>query len=390
MKRLLLLCLYGMFFSIPAFCQDEAPKLSVITADSLASGNYKDVFVSFFKLALNEISGPQKGVAFTSNPYAIMARANPDLTVDTNYVKYRHLRNLNFTAELGLDSTYRLRGFQLGVKYALVNKRDVTVSEAFVAETSKQREFDALRDAIAAEVSLQHISVAEMEEVNKWMNDPGAKFSSLSAGLQPKIKKLVAANNLARIGHSIESNPDMSFRAEAMKIFDSVKEAWQRKPLWTVSANTVFAPLPGSTQGTVDNATFTSEFLWAFTAPNSAVNLEMDILATDSLKKDNTLTNQNLAHNVLVFEPGVNIVFKSKDRGKSFFEFKLSGSYIHIVNPYAWEKTSNSTLNAVVRVRLINDTWVPVTIKMDDRGNVYGSLGVKLNFNALRSILSEG
>src|ERR1700758_3976836 len=63
----------------------------VLTADSLASGNTKDVLTSFFQLAFNKLTGPNKELDFTSNPFALMLKSDTTLAVDTNYVKYRAL-----------------------------------------------------------------------------------------------------------------------------------------------------------------------------------------------------------------------------------------------------------------------------------------------------------
>src|SRR5687768_525040 len=74
-----------------------------LTADSLASGNYKDIFKSFFQLAFNRFTSDNKELEFSSNPFAIMARANPKLLIDTSYVRYKNLRNLNFSFAAKLD-----------------------------------------------------------------------------------------------------------------------------------------------------------------------------------------------------------------------------------------------------------------------------------------------
>jgi hypothetical protein len=104
----------------------------VLTADSLATGNYKDVLNSFFQLAFDRLTSPDKSIRFTGTPFAVMAKLDTTLLVDTSYTKYRTLRNLNYTFAVRLDTAYKFNGFSSGIKYAIINKRDETVSKAFV------------------------------------------------------------------------------------------------------------------------------------------------------------------------------------------------------------------------------------------------------------------
>ena len=101
--------------------QKDTAVVAVLTADSLASGNYKDVLTSFFKLSFQDITGPQKEVKFTANLFALMLKSNPDLVVDTNYKRYTAARNFNIDLDAKLDSSSKYNGFSLGLKYAIYN-----------------------------------------------------------------------------------------------------------------------------------------------------------------------------------------------------------------------------------------------------------------------------
>ncbi len=89
------LALIFLIISTASFAQKKSALLP-LTADSLATGNYKDVFKSFFQLALNRFTSDKKEIQFTSNPFALIAKMNPDLLIDTSYIKYKHLRDFNF------------------------------------------------------------------------------------------------------------------------------------------------------------------------------------------------------------------------------------------------------------------------------------------------------
>ena len=111
----------------------KAAAPTLITADSLASGNYKNVLSSFFQLAVNNLTGTNKELHFVANPFAIMLRGDSTLAVNTNYLNKinRFWRRLNFDLDAKLDSAYHFNGFSIGIKFDLLNKRDISMSRAF-------------------------------------------------------------------------------------------------------------------------------------------------------------------------------------------------------------------------------------------------------------------
>ena len=108
--------------------------------------------------------------------------------------------------------------------------------------------------------------------------------------------------------------------------------------------------------------------------------------ADDSLK-----SGRDLKRSVFSFEPVVNFVLKTKNTRKSFFEFKLSGGYYHTFSSlYEGEKKDLVTLNGTIRIRILNDIWIPLEIKYDpDAGKVFGFLNVRANFTALGKMAKD-
>src|SRR5215203_293069 len=102
---------------------------TILTADSLRSGNAKDVLTSFFQLSFNRLTGPDKELNFNSNPFAIMLKSNPELAIDSDYYRYRALRKTNFGFGIKLDTSFRFNGFSSGIKYALIDQRDSSTSK---------------------------------------------------------------------------------------------------------------------------------------------------------------------------------------------------------------------------------------------------------------------
>jgi hypothetical protein len=368
-----------------------------LTADSLASGNYKDVMTSFFQLALNDLTGPEKALSFASNPFAIMAKANPKLVVDTSYVRYRHLRDFNFNFSVLLDSNYQLNGFSCGAKYAIINARDYTVSKKMIAQVLKATKLDSLSSFLADALTDPTIpgdkKIRLLTEIQKWNTDSTFKYSYDSLGADTAFVLLVVdKHNLTEVKDLLRKNPNLSLYQQNKKIYDGIRANWQNKPLWTVAASSTFLPNGASSSNglTANNIFLSSEFLWVFTPPQNRVNLELDILLSDSITTDKTLSYQNLNRNVMSFEPGINFVIKSKGNGTPFFEFKLSGTYYHTLSKvYPNQSADSSTINGVFRIRIINDTWVPITLKMDQAGHVFATMDLKFNFTTLAAALNK-
>lgn len=133
-NKITAVCLLALMYTKAATAQNKPVANPVLTADSLSTGKFKDVLNSFFQLSFDKLTGPDKELKFTSSPFAVMARMDTTLLVDTSYLKYKGLRKLNFTFGLKLDSSYKFNGFSSGIKYALINQRDETVSKAFVSQ----------------------------------------------------------------------------------------------------------------------------------------------------------------------------------------------------------------------------------------------------------------
>lgn len=364
-----------------------AQKTPIITADSLASGNYKDVFKSFFQLAFDKLTGPKKEIQFTSNPFALMARANPELLVDTNYIKYTALRNLNFSFSLHLDTAYKFNGFSSAVKYAIINQRDYTISRAFVIEAfNANREFFALSKALgayAAKTFTGNESDRFVDQVNKLLSGK-LTFNKVDPVVQDQIKLFAKEQNSVYFLNLIANDPNVDFKKASQQSFDEIKKTFESKLLWTVSlSDTTYKD-----QFFFSNIVLKSELLKGIGTPRRGFNLEYNVQAGLNLVDDTLAKGRDLKRVIFNFEPGINCVIRGRDTKLSYLEFRFSGSYNHnFATLYAKEKRDGITVNATLRIRLIGDIWLPLEIKYDPgSGNVFGIINVRVNFTGLRKI----
>lgn len=366
--------------------------IPVFTADSLASGNYKDVLNSFFQLAFNNLTGDNRELRFTSNPYALMMRANPDLAVDTSYLKYNRLRNLNFSVSLKLDEDFGFNGFASGVNYAIINRRDYTVYKEFLDKVEfNNRTFHVFTEELAVRIGAMRTTnpalAKKMQEQWTKLTNPDNRFTFDK--LDPEVKKqfrLVALiNNLMDIVNIIDANESASVYSKTQQGYKQAKELFKNRLLWTVGiSDTTYRD-----QFMFSNISIATQVLKGFSKENSIHGVEFDIRGAWNFVDDTLKLGKDLRRNLVRVEGGVNYVLRSKKTDYSYLEFKASAEYRRLNSgKYANEEQELFTLNGTVRVRVFDDIWIPLEFKYDPKnGNVLGFLSVRANFTALKNAL---
>lgn len=363
----------------------EKPKGALITADSLASGNYKDILTSFFQLAFDNLTGAQKEVRFSSNPFAIMMRANPDLAVDTSYRKYRVLRNINFSFAARLDTSYKFNGFSSGVQYAIINKRDYTISREFIHLTrEKNYEFETLNNGIAARAFLipseNTLRKRLLDQGRSLLNDNTFTFDKLDNDVKQIILEIIRDKKLVGLEKLVNENKKANINERVRNAYDLVKNSFQNKLLWTAGiTDTTYKD-----QFIFSNVVLSTQLLKGITNPAKASNIEIDLNARYNFVDDTASRGRDLKRGIFRVESGINWVLKSKRNNQSMLEVKATAVYRNISKgTYTNEKENLFTLDGTLRVRIIDDTWIPLKFSYDPRsGNIFGFISVKTNFAA--------
>ncbi|MET0393938.1 MAG: hypothetical protein ABW019_12390 [Chitinophagaceae bacterium] len=359
----------------------------VLTADSLATGNYKDVLNSFFQLGFEKFTGPAKEFKFTATPFAVMAKLDTTLLVDTSYIRYRTLRNLNFSFSAKLDSSFKFNGFSSGIKYALINKRDETVSRAFVntvlGNVSTKQLF-ALNSLISEQISKMPESEKSKAILDYTDFTDGVKnFGALSQALQDTILAIAGRDDATKtLAQTIGRNKNFNLKKTADSLYQDMKANFNKNLLWTIGiSDTTYKD-----EFIFSNIVITSELLQGLNNYNERKNdLELNIKTALQLVDDSTRSGRDLKRVLFSFEPGINLAFKTRGTKKSYLEIKFSGGYYHNFSYlYQDEERDRFTMNTTLRVRVFSDIWIPLDIKYDPKsGNLFGYLNVRANFKAL-------
>lgn len=415
---------YWVFFilctSQYSFGQAPTAKQVLLTSDSLASGNYKDVLSSFYQLALNNLTGPDKALHFTSNPFAIMLRGDSSLAENENYLKPLNqlLRRFNIDFDAKLDADFRFDGFAMGIKYSLVNARDMSASKAFertsypndslytlllnatstyiAGRTFRAHLQDRIRktdsgtptvdpDAKPIEVKVNTIVGDLNRELSLVANKDSMTFDRISPLLREAIIKVAGEHeHFIFFTEAINDNPELNIHTERSKDLNRLLRSFASKPLWTIG----ISDTSYSSGALFKSVVLSSQFLKGFGDTQHVVNMELDISAMANFTHDSTQAGRSLSRQVFHVEPGINFILKSKGTRQSYLELKISGTYSNVWKGlYGNEQQITNTLNGVLRIRVFNEIWIPVTVKYDiDNGDVFGFLSVKTNFKALGSL----
>ena len=402
-KKILYTLLLLMYINTVA-AQEEAPlenAAPIFTADSLVSGNTKDVLTKFFQLAFNNLTGNNKEFNFNSNPFAVMLKSNPRLNIDHYYSKYNSLRKLNFGFGIKLDTSYRFNGFFSGIKYALIDERDYTTSRLFAVglqvngfAAERKRLNTALRDFAQARFQASAKTDADRKERNEFLAmvseffNKEKPFDSLDTSFKKIVMDIVQERNLQNINNLLSADPSSSLRTNDMKVFEALKDSIKNCALWTIGlSDTTYRD-----QFAFSNVVLNTEFSKGIFKPRPGTNnIELNIKAAANFLKDTMQTGNNLKRVVFDIEAGFNWVIRDKYNQRPMFEFKASSTFYHnFTSLYQDEERNVFTLNGMARIRVYEDIWVPFEIRYDpSNGNVFGFLNVKANFTGMGKLIKD-
>jgi hypothetical protein len=184
---------------------------------------------------------------------------------------------------------------------------------------------------------------------------------------------------------TLTNNKNFNLKKTSDSLYQDMRTNFNRNTLWTVGVtDTTY-----KNQFVFSNVVFHSEFLKGINKYNTTKNdLELNIRSQLQLVDDTLKVGQDLKRAIFNFEPGINLVINTKTTKKSYLELKFSGGYYHNFGTlYANEDRDQVFLNGTVRVRIMNDIWIPFEVKYDPKnGNLFGFINVRANFKALGNV----
>ncbi len=397
-------CYLIVLFILVANCvtaQLKTTKVPLFTADSIQSGNTKDIATNFFQLALNNLIGSNREFNFSASPFAIMLKRNPDLNLDTKYKKNKPLRKMNISFGIKMDSSFNFNGFSSALKYSIIDETDATTSK-IIAERLQTSPLNIERKTLLKELSkraktlfpnaneIDHPDYKRkdsfIQKTNQIIQDK--PFNELDQEFQNILTQVVEENKLYQIANIFENKGDSSFKDIDIQKFEYLKNSIKNNLLWTIGlSDTTY-----NDKFQFSNIVIFSELSKGLFSPEQGDNnLEINAKIAYNFSNDTIEKNRNLNREILTLEAGLNWVIRDKKTDKSFFEVKLSTSYYHnFTNLYINESRDIFTLNITPRLRIYEDIWIPVELKYNPaNSNLFGFLNVKANFTGLSKLLKS-
>ena len=355
------------------------------TAADLKTGNSQDVLISFFQLALNDLTGKEKTFKFQSSLFGLKAKTDPSLFIDTNFLKQTASRNFVFTIAPSVDSSFKFKSNSIGVKYALINNRDKAIFDfALPGET----EWNAVHTSSLQEyartlpngVSDPKYKLARNFFLDIEEDEDGNKRTTLSE--LPNDFQIILQDNMDK-SQSFRLSTFENFRDTLAGEYAALAQYVENRTLWTVDGN--FAH---DRNAKFSKINFNSEFLKGILKNSSKSNLELNLRTSLDFDDDTTTAlTVDLHRQIFSFAGGVNWIITKNRRSQSVVELKGVFSYNNIFKgKYPGEDQNKLIAEGTFRIRISNDFWIPFDIKYEPQtGNVFGFLSIRSNFDWLKT-----
>jgi len=378
MKGFVTILLLGM--SLTAFCQKKSAEELIRTAADLKTGRSQDVLISFFQLALNDITGDQKTFHFQSSLFAIKAKTDTTLFVDTNFLRQTLARNFVFSIAPSLDTNWHFSSNKLGLKYALINNRDKALFDFVLPDEAEwlsiqrsllneyARRFpDGVRNPKYL-LARNFFADKNDEEIER------TSWSNLPEDFKKMFRAALASSRTFRL------TTPQAFRDTLAVEYSALARYVENRSLWTVSAD-----VKNERRGRFSALGLQSQFLKGMLKENSRMNLELDLQGAINFDQDTSKNSRQLKRQLCSFAGGCNWIILKNRRSQSLLELRAAVLWNKIIRGrYAAEKSSQFTGEGTIRLRLANDWWIPVDIRYDPvSGNLFGFLSVRTNFDWL-------
>jgi hypothetical protein len=371
---------FFLTYFLTAIGYSQTNKDSVRTATNLKTGNSQDVLISFFQLALNDITGKNKSFKFQSSLFAIKAKADSSLFSKNHYLAEKFARNFVVSVSPTLDENFKFKSNTIGLKYAIVNNRDKSVYNYFTSTTPEFGEVMGLAlNTYQKQFNLKVTDPNYQLASGFFLEDDDGKRTDVNK--LPKEFKVILDSVMKK---SKFKNVLLDrFRDTLANEFTTLSQYVENRGLWTVSSD-----FSSDANGNLfSKISFNSEYLKGMLNKNARSNLELNINANMDFTDDSSsIAKKDLDRKVFSLNAGFNWIITKNRLKKSLIEFKGAIVYNNILSgAYTGEKSNSFTAEGIFRIRITDQIWLPFTVKYEpDNGNVFGFLSIKTNFDALK------
>lgn len=339
------------------------------------TGSTKDIFQNLYQLGIQNLFGKNGELSLSSTLFGLLDSANNKIESSDLYSKFRWARNVSINIKGKLDSSNsKVESYGGGVKFAILNKRDITKFDA--SFNAKMKEYETKLGVDKTNAILHFFESNQITDDSIIDKKKNEIEESLTKFLQSKdvndldkdfLKSLLFVTGV--------NNPEKMYLKPSEYVGDW-KKSLNEKPLWTFDYN-----LYHNIATKKDTSAFQTDFVTGFKVrPNKADEKLWELNLSSYLKLCKTSDSTNKTSTIFHFEAGLNKVLSVDENDKSQMEFKFFGSYD---KDFAVNNAKGTvTANATYRYRIGKDFWIPVSLKYDPKkGNIFGYATLTFNLD---------
>ncbi len=345
-----------------------------------------DALSEIIQVGLNKgiLTGNQQEFAFKSTLYGLMVLTNHDYEIDKNYAKLRFQRNFEFGGSMKLSEDTRIRGYSLALKYAIINKRDL--SEGMVYERINPM-VQHLQQSMASQLApLMQTFMSEKDSsiVNKADKQKLTDYLKANKNIRDFQAFLDGLSKIINISpdKSLRKNMDvMQSELDALnEKYAAITKEIEKGPLLTFSA------AGSNTDSYWDNMGFKLEYTKGLGLVKDDQNpWDLYLGFSFDMLKDSLSLKNNLNRSTSKLKGGINHVLLKDANNQSLVEV-LGGFEYNTVYTGAYVNEKANQLNAAFTFsfRLAPNLYLPLDIKYDpDQAKFLGQL--KLKWDMIRN-----
>ena len=381
MKPRQILTSLSLFACTVIYCQKDNDTLTVIeNVFDRNKTNYSfkyDLLSEILQVGLDRgiLKGDQNDVSFKSTIYGLMVMFDKNYEIDKYYSKLKFQRNLELGGTMQMAEDNRINGFGASLKYAIINKRDLSYGHDYRRIADKvmatQQELAATigkflqaygRDSTTTpEARLRLIRFlqenASIKDFNKFYEELLAIVGFLPTGLTKE--------KFAEIQTSIDL---------INKEYQDITREITKRPLLTFAAET------RNSDNKWEFAKFKLEFVKGLGFVKEDEHpWDFYLGVFFDLGRDTLQISKNLDRSMGSLRGGINHVLIKRKNNQSFLEVLGGFEYNSLFDgKYVGEK--NETLNAMFNLtfRIAPNLYIPIAIKYDpDKGDFTGQIRIK-------------
>jgi hypothetical protein len=344
-------------------------QLSVDTLNRGKTGNRSEILSNIFTGISSSLNQEDGIINLKATPFGIVSIFNKKWKAGSMYIKKKALRNIQFNGSLTPtdSSLFKMEAGSIGVTLSLINKSDKAIANYYNVQYAE----------IASQLSLavkQIVSVEPMPNqlfLQRILNASINKFSE-SQKLEDLYHRIIAQIETQIHGPSVEE-----FLLSDVKVVKQLIRRISNKPLLTLTPNYKY----DFDKKQVSSQTWKLDFQFGFQNDVSKKPVQAELVAKVNREYDTTNKSSNLNHITSLESVGLNFVVSQDKKEKSLFEIKPYFEYQHVYkNKYDKEDIDTYNANVTFRLRLSEDTWLPLTIKYDVKNpKFFGFLSIFWN-----------